>query len=86
LTTIRKQENYLNNLIKGVHKVNNQDNTLQFMQIAMKYLPEAKEQLDQAGVELSMELIQPFMNLFSKVMQEAYELGKEDALKESLSK
>jgi competence protein ComZ len=66
--------------------VNNQDNTLQFMQIAMKYLPEAKEQLDQAGVELSMELIQPFMNLFSKVMQEAYELGKEDALKESLSK
>ncbi|MEH7547085.1 competence protein ComZ [Neobacillus bataviensis] len=66
--------------------MNNQDNTLQFMQIAMKYLPEAKEQLDQAGVELSMELIQPFMNLFSKVMQEAYELGKEDALKESLSK
>ncbi|PFO06419.1 competence protein ComG [Bacillus sp. AFS076308] len=56
------------------------------MQIAMKYLPEAKEQLDQAGVELSMELIQPFMNLFSKVMQEAYELGKEDALKKSLSK
>ncbi|WP_255286574.1 MULTISPECIES: ComZ family protein [unclassified Bacillus (in: firmicutes)] len=66
--------------------MNNQDNTLQFMQIAMKYLPEAKEQLDQAGVELSMELIQPFMNLFSKVMQEAYELGKEDALKKSLSK
>ena len=60
----------------------NQDKTLQFMQIAMKYLPEAKEQLDQAGVELSMELIQPFMNLFTKVMQEAYELGKEDALSE----
>ncbi|PLS03079.1 competence protein ComG [Neobacillus cucumis] len=56
------------------------------MQIAMKYLPEAKEQLDQAGVELSMDLIQPFMNLFTKVMQEAYELGKADALKESLSK
>jgi len=60
----------------------NQDKTLQFMQIAMKYLPEAKEQLDQAGVELSMELIQPFMNLFTKVMQEAYELGREDALSE----
>lgn len=64
----------------------NQDHTLQFMQIAMKYLPEAKEQLDQAGVELSMELIQPFMNLFTKVMQEAYELGKADALKESVNK
>ncbi|WML42328.1 ComZ family protein [Neobacillus sp. OS1-2] len=58
----------------------NQDKTLQFMQIAMKYLPEAKDQLDQAGVELSMELIQPFMDLFTKVMQEAYELGRADAL------
>ncbi|NHC20907.1 competence protein ComG [Bacillus sp. MM2020_4] len=58
----------------------NQDKTLQFMQIAMKYLPEAKDQLDQAGVELSMELIQPFMDLFTKVMEEAYELGRADAL------
>lgn len=60
----------------------NQDKSLQFMQIAMKYFPEAKEQLDQAGVELSMDLIQPFMNLFTKVMQEAYELGLEDARSE----
>lgn len=57
----------------------NEDKSLQFMQIAMKYLPEAKEQLDKSGVELSMELIEPFMNLFMKVMQEAYELGLEDA-------
>lgn len=62
--------------------MNNQDHTLQFMQIAMKYLPEAKEQLDQAGIELSMELIPPFMNLFTKVMEEAYELGRESALSE----
>ncbi|EKN65397.1 ComG operon repressor ComZ [Neobacillus bataviensis LMG 21833] len=61
----------------------NQDKTLQFMQIAMKYLPEAKDQLDQAGVELSMELIQPFMDLFTNVMQEAYELGRADALAEN---
>ncbi|OIK08351.1 competence protein ComG [Bacillus sp. MUM 116] len=60
----------------------NQDKSLQFMQIAMKYLPEAKDQLDNAGVELSMDLIQPFMNLFTKVMQEAYELGWEEAKKE----
>lgn len=59
-----------------------QDQSLQFMQIALKYLPEAKQQLDKAGVELSFELIQPFMDLFTKVMQEAYELGKEEALKE----
>lgn len=59
-----------------------QDKSMQFMQIAMKYLPQAKEQLEQAGVELSFELIQPFMELFTKVMQEAYELGREEALKE----
>ncbi|GKU81779.1 ComZ family protein [Niallia sp. NCCP-28] len=54
------------------------DKTMEFMQIAMKYLPEAKEELDRAGVELSFEMIQPFMNLFTKVMNEAYELGKLD--------
>ncbi|KAB2330874.1 ComZ family protein [Bacillus mesophilum] len=58
------------------------DKTMEFMSIAMKYLPEAKQQLEEAGVELSMEMIQPFMSLFTKVMNEAYELGKEDALKE----
>lgn len=61
----------------------NQDKTMQFMQIALKYLPEAKEQLDKAGVELSMDLIQPFMDLFTKVMQEAYELGFEEGRQES---
>ncbi|MGZ4161460.1 MAG: ComZ family protein [Neobacillus sp.] len=62
--------------------MSNQEKSLQFMQIAMKYLPEAKEQLDKAGVELSMDLIQPFMNLFTNVMQEAYELGFEEGRKE----
>lgn len=66
---------------EGVY-MNSQDKTLEFMQIAMKYLPEAKEQLDKAGVELSMELIEPFMNLFTKVMQEAYELGVAEGKKE----
>lgn len=60
-------------------KMTTNDKTMEFMQIAMKYLPEAKEELDKAGVELSFELIQPFMNLFTKVMNEAYELGKADA-------
>lgn len=60
----------------------NQDKSLQFMQIAMKYLPEAKEQFDKLGMELSMEFVEPFMNLFTKVMQDAYELGFEDAQKE----
>ncbi|MEH7073715.1 ComZ family protein [Neobacillus drentensis] len=62
--------------------MDSQDKTLEFMQIAMKYLPEAKQQLDRAGVELSMEIIEPFMSLFTKVMQEAYELGVAEGRKE----
>lgn len=59
-----------------------QEQSLQFMQIALKYLPQAKEQLDKAGVELSLDSFQPFMNLFTEVMKEAYELGRTEALKE----
>lgn len=47
------------------------EKSLEFLQIAMKYLPEAKEQLEKSGIELSMEAIQPFMNLFTTVMAEA---------------
>ncbi|KZZ83732.1 MULTISPECIES: ComZ family protein [Bacillaceae] len=54
---------------------------MEFMQIAMKYFPEAKQQLDELGLELSMEHIQPLLGLFNKVMAEAYDLGKQDALK-----
>lgn len=31
------------------------EKSLEFLQIAMKYLPEAKEQLEKSGIELSME-------------------------------
>lgn len=58
------------------------DKTMEFMQIAMKYLPEAQQQLEAAGVELTMDTIQPLFTLFTKVMNEAYELGKADAAKE----
>lgn len=58
------------------------DKTMEFMQIAMKYMPEAKEELEKAGIELSLDMLQPFLMLFTKVMNEAYELGKEDAKKE----
>jgi competence protein ComZ len=59
------------------------DKNMEFMQIAMKYLPEAKQELEQSGIDLSMEMIQPFMNLFTQVMNEAYELGRKDALEEN---
>ncbi|WP_318246215.1 ComZ family protein [Bacillus sp. PS06] len=51
---------------------------MQFMQIAMKYLPEAKGMLDELGVEMTMDKLQPFMSLLTKVMNDAYELGKNE--------
>ncbi|OZM58248.1 competence protein ComG [Lottiidibacillus patelloidae] len=53
-----------------------QDMNMQFMSIVMKHLPEAKQLLDDQGIELNMEAMQPVMNLLLKVMNEAYELGK----------
>ncbi len=52
---------------------------MQFMQIAMKHLPEGKAFLDEKGIELSMEEMQPMLQLLMNVMNEAYELGWEDA-------
>lgn len=57
------------------------DKTLEFMAIAMKYFPEAKAKLEEQGIPFSLEMAEPFMDLFKKVMQEAYELGKADATK-----
>ncbi|RFU64135.1 ComZ family protein [Peribacillus glennii] len=55
------------------------EKALEFMAIAMKYFPEAKAKLEEAGIPLSMDMAEPFMDLFQKVMYEAYELGKKDA-------
>lgn len=59
-----------------------ENKNMEFMQIAMKHFPEAKEKLQEAGVEFSPELLEPFMGLFLNVMNEAYELGLKDAGKE----
>jgi competence protein ComZ len=63
----------------GVNDMEQHPKTMEFMQIAMKYLPEAKEKLEGTGIELSMETLQPMLELFTKVMGEAYELGKKDS-------
>ncbi len=57
----------------------NPEMNMKFMQIAMKYMPEAKEFFDNKGIELSMDDLQPMAELLLKVMNEAYELGKQDA-------
>jgi competence protein ComZ len=55
------------------------DKTMEFMTIAMKYFPEAQAKLKESGIDVSMEAAMPFMELFKKVMTEAYELGLKDA-------
>ncbi|MDE5412599.1 ComZ family protein [Alkalihalobacterium chitinilyticum] len=54
---------------------------MKFMQIAMKYMPEGKAMLDEKGIELNMDDLQPMVNMLVKVMNEAYELGKEESNK-----
>ncbi|MBU8908965.1 ComZ family protein [Desertibacillus haloalkaliphilus] len=56
-----------------------QEMSMKFMQIAMKHMPEGKAFLDEKGIELEMEDLQPMLELLMKVMAEAYELGKESA-------
>lgn len=60
----------------------NENKNMEFMQIAMKYLPEAQEKLQESGIEFSMDLIEPFMGMFLNVMNEAYELGKKEVQQE----
>ncbi|WLR53166.1 ComZ family protein [Bacillus tianshenii] len=62
--------------------MNQQDLNMKFMQIAMNHLPEAKAMLDQKGIEVNMENLQPMLEMLMKVMTEAYELGREEAIQE----
>lgn len=50
---------------------------MKFMEIAMKYMPEAKQFFEEKQIELSMDEMMPMAQLLMKVMEEAYELGKE---------
>ncbi len=62
--------------------VNNPEMNMKFMQIAMKHLPDGKKFLDDKGIELNMEDLQPMLELLLNVMNEAYELGKNDSNQE----
>ncbi|MGN1401502.1 MAG: ComZ family protein [Bacillus sp. (in: firmicutes)] len=47
----------------------------EFLKIAMKHFPEAKVRLKEAGIDVSLNMLPAFMDLFTKVMGDAYELG-----------
>ncbi|GAF13579.1 ComZ protein [Bacillus sp. JCM 19046] len=57
----------------------NQDKNMEFMQIAMKHVPEAKAFFEGKGIEMNLEDIQPMLALLVRVMDEAYELGKKES-------
>ena len=51
---------------------------LEYMAIAMKHYPEIKKKLSDAGLEIDRQQLQPFMDIFFTVMDEAYEKGYKD--------
>ncbi|TSB46137.1 ComZ family protein [Alkalicoccobacillus porphyridii] len=57
----------------------NPELNMKLMQLAMKHLPEGQAFFNQKGIELDFEDMQPMLELFLKVMGEAYELGKSEA-------
>ncbi|MFX3624110.1 MAG: ComZ family protein [Ectobacillus sp.] len=59
-----------------------QQRNMQFLQIAMGHLPEAKALLEGSGIEFDMAKAQPVLELLMKVMNDAYELGRQEALAE----
>lgn len=56
-----------------------QEKNFKFMQIAIKYLPEAQMMLKEKGMEVNMDMMQPMLDVLLKVMNDAYELGASEA-------
>lgn len=54
---------------------------LEFMSIAMKHYPEVKTLMEKNGLDIRRNQIQPFMELFTTIMNEAYEMGYKDGAK-----
>lgn len=51
---------------------------LEYMAMAMKHYSEIKQKLSEAGLEIERQQLQPFMEIFFTVMDEAYEKGFKD--------
>lgn len=61
----------------------NPQRNMQFLQMALQYLPEAKSVLEGSGIEVDMAKAQPVLELLMKVMNDAYELGRKEALEQT---
>ncbi|WP_026699942.1 ComZ family protein [Salibacterium aidingense] len=59
-----------------------QERNMKFMEIAMKHVQEGRTFLDENGIDLGMEDLQPALNMLMEVMNEAYEMGYEEGKQE----
>ena len=51
---------------------------LEYMAMAMKHYSEIKQKLNKAGLDIHKQQLQPFMEIFISMMDEAYEKGYKD--------
>ena len=51
---------------------------LDYVAMAMKHYTDIKNKLNVAGIELERQQLQPFMDIFFTLMDEAYEKGYKD--------
>ncbi|HHY72475.1 MAG TPA: competence protein ComG [Bacillus bacterium] len=56
-----------------------QERNFKFIQIAMKYMPEAQMMLKEKGMEVNIDMMQPMLDVLLKVMNDAYALGASEA-------
>ncbi|SDI26195.1 MULTISPECIES: ComZ family protein [Alteribacillus] len=59
-----------------------QELNMRFMEIAMKHVQEGRAFLNEKGIELDMHDLQPALEMLMSVMNEAYNMGYDDAKKE----
>jgi competence protein ComZ len=56
----------------------NMKRKLEYMGMGMKHYSEIKKKLSEAGLDIDRQQLQPFMDIFFTVMDEAYEKGYKD--------
>lgn len=56
----------------------NMKRKLEYMAMGMKHYSEIKKKLSEAGLDIDRQQLQPFMDIFFTVMDEAYEKGYKD--------
>lgn len=51
---------------------------IDYLSMAMKYYPETKKKVSEAGLDIHKRDLLPFMDIFKAIMNEAYDKGYKD--------